>query len=152
MACTMSSSDLKCTSSLCTHCMLHLTSSALGRSSTAIQGDTSAILAFLLSTTVLSVGLITLTGTHRSPQSGVITLPTRICLGLALDWVGSTTTVLPTDITADSGNLPQTRCSLCGFSVTQLLTFTVPTLSGMHSPLHLSVLESSDRNWQWSSV
>lgn len=83
-----------------------------------MQGDTSAIFAFLLRTIVSFVRLIIFNWIEPSPHNGVIILPISMCFGLVLDWVGSTITVLPTDMTADAGNLPPTRCSLCGCNVT----------------------------------
>lgn len=107
---------------------------------------------FLFKVTVSLLGLISFKGTHLSPQRGEMTSPTNKFLGLDLDWVGSTITVLPTDRGADVGSLSRTRCSCSGSSVTFCLSFTVPILSGMGPPLHFSELESRDKNLEQSSL
>lgn len=84
-------------------------------------------------------------GRHRLPHIGVTILPTKTFLGLHLAWVGSTITVLPTDIGAEAGRLPHTRCSLCGCSVTHHCSFNVPILSGTVSPLHTSLCWKEER-------
>ena len=76
------------------------------RFSAATQGNTSASFVFLLSLMGSLVGLMIFMGRHRSLHIGVTVLPTKTFLGFHLAWVGSTITVLPTDIGAEQEACP----------------------------------------------
>lgn len=108
------------------------------QSSTATHGDTSATLELRLRVTGLVRGLVIFRGTHLSPYMVVMTRPTNMSLGLALEEQGSTRMVLPGDTGVLLGSFPHTRCSCCGRSVTAWGSLTVPIKSGGFSPLHLT--------------
>ncbi len=74
------------------------------------RGTHQQLLHFFKRVRGLSVGFTILTGTQPPPHNGVTTLPTRICAGLALDWVGSIMTVLPTAAISNAGsNFPNSK-------------------------------------------
>lgn len=107
------------------------------KSSSAAQVWTSANLALRLNTIEWFSKFITFSGIHLSRHNGHTVGPTMTFLGAAFDDVGSINTVLPTDRGTCSFNLPHTRCSCCGASVTLCFKTTVPTLSRTVSPCHL---------------
>lgn len=91
-------------------------------------------------------GFTTVISTHISLQRDVTVRPTKTPRGMALELVGSTTTVLPGDTGKIAGSLPQSKCSCLGKNITALVCLTVPILSGTSHPFQLSTLMNSDMN------